>query len=115
MALELARQHAKPSLLILDAYFDVAPVFQLAASLWSIPHQAPWLSLIVRAKKNYVAYLPAEPAPDNTPGRPRQYGDKVALMEVFDHPEIFIHVSCQLYGQVEEGAIAAANLLGAPP
>lgn len=114
MALEFARQHAKPSLLILDAYFAVAPVFQLAASLWSIRHPAPWLTLIVHAKKNYVAYLPAEPSPDKTPGRPRQYGDKVALMEVFDHPELFTHVSCQLYGQLEEVAIAAANLLWKP-
>src|SRR5437899_8906937 len=31
MALEFARQHARPSLLILDAYFAVAPVFALAA------------------------------------------------------------------------------------
>jgi hypothetical protein len=114
MALAFAQKHAQPSLLILDAYFAVAPVFQLAASLWSIRHQVPWLTLIVRAKKDYVAYLPVEPSADKTPGRPRQYGDKVALMEVFDHPELFTLASCQLYGQVEEVAIAAANLLWKP-
>jgi hypothetical protein len=114
MALEFARQHARPSLLILDAYFAVAPVFQLAASLWSIHHRMPWLTVIVRAKKNYVAYLPAEPAADKTLGRPKQYGDKIALMEVFDHPDLFTQVSCQLYGQLEEVAIATANLLWKP-
>lgn len=114
MALAFARQHDRLSLLILDAYFAVAPVFQLAASLWSIQHRMPWVTLIVRAKKNYVAYLPAEPSVDKTLGRPRQYGDKIALMEVFDHPELFTQVSCQLYGQVEEVAIATANLLWKP-
>jgi hypothetical protein len=114
MALAFARQYARPALLILDAYFAVAPVFQLAASLWSIRDQAPWLTLIVRAKKNYVAYIPAAPSQATKRGRPRQYGDKVALMEVFDHPALFTPVTCQLYGQREEVAIAAANLLWKP-
>ena len=43
MALALARQYARPALLILDAYLAVAPVFQLAASLWSSRDQAPSL------------------------------------------------------------------------
>jgi hypothetical protein len=114
MALEVARTHARPALLLLDAYFAVAPVFQLAASLWSLSEQAPWLTLIVRTKKNYVAYVPVEATQEKQRGRPRQYGDKVALMEVFDYPDLFTHVSCQLYGQVEEVAIAAANLLWKP-
>jgi hypothetical protein len=110
MALEYARQYARPAVLILDAYFAVAPVFQLAASRWSMRDQAPWLTPIVRAKKNYVADIPAVPSQDTKRGRPRQYGDKVALMEVFDHPALFTHVTCQLYGQRAEVAIAAANL-----
>src|SRR5437867_3365546 len=61
MALEFARQHARPSLLMLDAYFAVAPVFALAASLWSLCEQAPFLTLIVRAKQHYVAYFEAQP------------------------------------------------------
>jgi hypothetical protein len=65
----------------------------------------------VRAKKNYVAYVPAESEPDKTPRRPKQYGDTVALMEVFEHLELFTYVSCRLYGQVEEVAIATANRL----
>lgn len=114
MALEFARQHARPSLLILDAYFAVAPVFELAASLWSLCEQAPFLTLIVRAKQNYVAYFEAQPCAEKKRGRPRQYGDKVALMEVFDHPALFTTMSCQLYGQVEQVAIAVANLLWKP-
>lgn len=55
---QAARQ---PIVLILDAYFAVAPVFALAASLWSLAHHAPWVTLIVRAKNNYVAYFQAPP------------------------------------------------------
>jgi len=83
MALAMAIQHAQPILLILDAYFAVAPVFALATSLWSMAHQVPWGTLIVRAKNNYVAYFPVQAEPEKTWGRPRRYGDKITLMEVF--------------------------------
>lgn len=35
-------------------------------------------------------------------------------MEIFDHPDLFTQVSCQLYGRIEEVAIASANLLWKP-
>jgi hypothetical protein len=114
MALAMAIQHAQPIVLILDAYFAVAPVFALAASLWSIAHQVPWVTLIVRAKNNYVAYFPVQAEPEKTRGRPRRYGDKITLMEVFDHRHLFTTVTCQLYGQVEEVAIAALDLIWKP-
>jgi hypothetical protein len=88
MALAMAIQHAQPILLILDAYFAVAPVFALATSLWSMAHQVPWGTLIVRAKNNYVAYFPVQAEPEKTWGRPRRYGDKITLMEVFDHRQL---------------------------
>jgi hypothetical protein len=114
MALEMAKRHAQTMVLILDAYFAVAPVFTLAASLWSIEHQAPWLTLIVRAKNNYVAYFQASPPQAKTRGRPRRYGDKITLMDVFDHRHLFITVTCQLYGQVEDVSIAALDLIWKP-
>jgi hypothetical protein len=100
--------------LILDAYFAVAPVFALAASLWSIAHQVPWLALIVRAKNNYVAYFPPPARQATTRGRPRHYGDKIALMEVFDHRHLFTTVTCQLYGQTEKVSMAALDLIWKP-
>jgi len=114
MALETAKQHAQPIVLILDAYFAVAPVFALAASLWSLAHQVPWVTLIVRAKNNYVAYFQAQARQEKTRGRPRRYGDKITLMEVFDHRHLFSTVTCQLYGQVEEVSIAALDLIWKP-
>lgn len=114
MALAMAIQHAQPLVLILDAYFAVAPVFALAASIWSIAHQGPWVSLIVRAKNNYVAYFPVQSPQTHTRGRPRRYGDKLTLMEVFDHRHLFTTITCPLYGQVEEVSIAALDLIWKP-
>jgi len=91
MALAMAIQHAQPIVLILDAYFAVAPVFALAASLWSMAHQVPWVTLIVRAKNNYVAYFPPPVPQAHTRGRPRRYGDKIALMEV-SLPEMILYL-----------------------
>ncbi len=114
MALEVAKRHAQTLVLILDAYFAVAPVFALATSWWSMEHRAPWLTLIVRAKNNYVAYFQA-PAPQaNSRGRPRRYGDKLHLMEVFDHRHFFTTVTGQLYGQVQDVSIAALDLIWKP-
>jgi hypothetical protein len=52
MALQFAVRHDTPSLLVLDAFFAIAPVFQLAASLWSLRLQQPVLDIVTRAKKN---------------------------------------------------------------
>lgn len=114
MALTMAIQHAQPLVLILDAYFAVAPVFALATSFWSIAHQVPWVTLIVRAKNNYVAYFPPQAEQEKTRGRPRRYGDKITLMEVFDHRHLFTTGTCQLYGQVEEVSITALDLIWKP-
>jgi len=114
MALTMAMRHAQPIVLILDAYFAVAPVFALAASLSSIAHQVPWVTLMVRAKNNYVAYFPLQAEQEKTRGRPRRYGDKIALMEVFDHRHLFTPVTCQLYGQMEEVSMTALDLIWKP-
>jgi hypothetical protein len=114
MALAMAIQHAQPMVLILDAYFAVAPVFACAAAVWSVAHQVPWLPLIVRAKNNYVAYFPPTDRQATTRGRPRHYGDKIALMEVFDPRHLFSTVTCQVYGQLEEVSIATLDLIWKP-
>jgi hypothetical protein len=72
MALQFAVRHDTPSLLVLDAFFAMAPVFQLAASLWSLRLQQPFLAIVTRAKKNYVAYEPAQPQATPSQGRPPQ-------------------------------------------
>ena len=52
MALEFALRHDLPSVLILDAYFPCASIFNLAYSIWSIEFNQPLVTLIIRAKNN---------------------------------------------------------------
>jgi hypothetical protein len=55
------------------------------------------------------------PRPDHPgPSRPRKYGDKVKLYEVFDHLHLFGKTRCQVYGALEEGSYLAVHLLWKP-
>ena len=72
MALEFSQAHNLKTLLVLDAFFSSASVFRLASSVWSLKEKQPWVELIVRAKKNYVAYFPAQTNSSKKKGRPRK-------------------------------------------
>lgn len=87
----------------------------LAESLWSLKHRCPLITLIVRAKKNCVAYFEAEkPRGKKPPGRPAKFGQKVNLLELFDHSHLFSKVRCSVYGHVEDISITALDLLWKP-
>jgi hypothetical protein len=115
MALQFAVRHDTPALLVLDAFFAIAPVFQLAASLWSLRLTQPYLDIVTRAKKNYVAYEPAQPPVTPSRGRPPKYGNKIKLKDVFEtHKEQFVNASCAVYGHVETVSYLVLNLLWKP-
>jgi len=114
MALDFAMKHDLPSILILDAFFPGAAVFLLAGSVWSIRHKCPLLTLIIRAKKNCAAYFEAEKPLKRKQGRPRIYGEKVKVSELFDHSHLFSKAECTVYGNVEKVSIASATLLWKP-
>ena len=114
MALDFALDQGQRCILVLDAFFSVAAVFKLADSVWSVADKTPLVTLLVRAKKSYVAYFPAQRPDHPGPGRPRTYGDKVKLYEVFDHMHLFEPTPCQVYGVLEDVAYLAVNLLGKP-
>ena len=114
MALDFAVDQGQRCLLVLDAFFSVAAVFKLADSVWSVACKAPLVTMLVRAKKRYVASFLAERPDHPGPGRPRQYGDKVKLYEVFDYMHLFEHTPCQVYGALEDVSYLAVNLLWKP-
>lgn len=115
MALEFAVRHDTPALLVLDAFFSIAPVFQLAASRWSLRLKQPYLAIVTRAKRNSVAYEPAPPKPTPVRGRPATYGKPIKLKDVFTtHKEQFVQASCAVYGQVEAVSYLVLNLLWKP-
>ena len=86
LALAFALRADQPCVLVLDAFFSLKSVFQRAASVYSLRLKTPLVEIMVRAKKNYVAYFPATPSPTPHSGRPAKYGERIHLMEVFDHP-----------------------------
>ena len=57
-ALDISIRNGIPGILILDAYFPAGVAFKLSNSVWSIALMQPLMTLIIRAKKNYVAYFP---------------------------------------------------------
>jgi hypothetical protein len=114
MALDVAIKNDIPGILILDAFFPSWAVFRLAASVCAIATRQPLMTLIVRAKKGFVAYFPAENTGPKKRGKPRVYGEKVKLMEMFDHLHLFSRVSCTIYGRTEEIMILSADLLWKP-
>ncbi|WP_040015815.1 hypothetical protein [Desulfobacter postgatei] len=74
MALNFAMKHNIRSVLTLDAFSPSADVFKLAGSVFSVQHQSPLITLIIRAKKNCVAYFEAQIPQKKSPGRPPEYG-----------------------------------------
>ena len=114
MAVAFCVRYDCPSILVLDAYFPIASVFRLARSVYSLALKKPYLEILVRAKKNYVAYFAAEPKPKHRPGPQKRYGDKVHLMECFDHPHLFQTVTCDVYGKTESIQMMTMTLLWKP-
>ncbi len=115
MAIDFASKNGKSCVLVLDAFFPCEAVFSLAYSAWSIKLQQPIVDLIIRAKKNCVAYYEAEAPIEKKRGRPKKYGEKVTLMELFDSSaKLFKKAKCEVYGKSEEVSYMAINLLWKP-
>jgi hypothetical protein len=114
LALAFATGYDRPAWLVLDAFFSTAGVFRLARSVYSIALKQPYLAILVRAKKNSVAYFPATPKSPHRRGPQPRYGEKVHLMECFDHPHLFHTVTCQVYGKLEVVQLMTATLLWKP-
>ena len=61
-----------------------------------------------------MAYYEAEQPEVRPVGRPRKYGEKVKISELFDSQEHFSQVECTIYNNVENVSIASMNLLWKP-
>jgi hypothetical protein len=114
MALDFAIKHDLKSVFVLDAFFPGKLVFMLASSVYSIKDRSPLLTLIIRAKKNCVAYFEAEVPEKRLPGHPRKYGEKIKVVDLFDLRDLFKRVECTVYGKVEMVSIGSVDLLWKP-
>ena len=113
MAAELVPALGRQCLLVLDAYFAVGPVFTILRTVRDAAGRR-LVHVVTRAKSNVVAYADAPP-PTGRRGRPRVYGEKLALLELFDtRRESFVQARIELYGQVKDVAFLCLDLLWKP-
>ncbi len=113
MALDFAIKNDAPCLLTLDAYFPCRAVINLASSVCNNLEQ-PLVTLIIKAKKSYVAFYEAEKPKERKPGPDLKYGERVKLMDFFNKPEEFEKAPCEVYGKVEDVSYMVINLLWKP-
>ena len=100
----------KKIFLVLDAFFAVGPVFCAAAAASN-----GRLHILTRAKKNAVAYRPPPPPRPHQRGRPRLYGEKLKLMNLFDsQPGDFRSAKALVYQQKETVRYLVLDLIWKP-
>lgn len=77
--------------LIADAYYSVGKVISGIKKNGN--------HLITRAKKNIVAFEPAQESVCKKAGRPKKYGEKVKLANLLKKTELFKKVNSPIYGE----------------
>jgi hypothetical protein len=113
MATDLVTGMGKRCLLVLDAYFAVGPVFAILKQV--ADHSGQHLvHIITRAKSNVVGY--GNP-PDKTGrrGRPRKYGAKLQLTNLFEtRAAAFEQTVIELYGCCKTVSFLCLDLIWKP-
>ena len=113
MAGELVSVVGKNCIIVLDAYFAVGPVFSILRQILDSQGQR-LIHVVTRAKSNVVAY---EDPPPKTgrPGRPRKYGAKLCLMDLFESmAEQFEQTTIALYGKCKQVSFLCLDLVWKP-
>ena len=113
MAADLVVVMGKRSLLVLDAYFAVAPVFKILKNAVDTAGQR-LVHVVTRAKSNAVAY--DDPPPETGGrGRPRKYGQKLKLMALFNSQSAaFTQTAIELYGCCKTLSFLCLDLIWKP-
>ena len=91
-----AKQIDKPVLSVKDAYFCKASTFNCIETTTN-ENGEKLVEVVVRAASDTVAYT--APTTKNTRGRPRKYGDKIALYSLFSDMSDFRETTLMLYGK----------------
>lgn len=113
MAAELVSVVGKRCIIVLDAYFAVGPVFLILRQILDDSGNH-LLHIVTRAKSNVVGYQDPPPK-TGRPGRPREYGAKLKLMELFETMAArFEQTTIEIYGQYEEVSFLCLDLIWKP-
>lgn len=80
-----------PHYLVADRYYTSAKVI--------IPLLKCGQHLITAVRSNAVAYMPAPPVTSRGRGRPKKYGDKIKIKELFKDLGMFVSAPSPVYGE----------------
>ena len=113
MAVEIVSSVGKRCILVLDAYFAVGPVFVILKQAVDYNGQR-LVHIVTRAKSNVVGYQDPPPK-TGARGRPRKYGVKLNLMELFEtKADKFEQTAIELYGRQKAIAFLCLDLIWKP-
>ena len=99
------------SVILLDRYFLSVPALQLLNKL-NAEKDEELLTIVTKAKKNCMAYMPPPPREKGKKGRPPKKGDSVKLASLFSDPKIkFRKATVNAYGEKKEVEYYCINLL----
>ena len=109
-AISMAETMGEKAYLVLDAFFAVGPVFEMA-----LDNQDEIIHIVTRAKKNVIAFLPPKRKKKGQRGRPAKYGEKLTLMNLFDSARFtFQSMETDLYGAQATVRFVVLDLLWKP-
>jgi hypothetical protein len=110
VAMSIVESVKKNGYLVLDAFFAVGPVFDVARG-----NGDDSLHILTRAKKNVTGYLPAGKRKKGKRGPNPVYGKKLKLMKLFDSNKFkFSSVDADIYGTTESVRWLVLDLLWKP-
>ena len=115
MAKKTAMAMSTEAYLVLDAYFAVGPVFLAAGE--QLNGVDNFVHILTRAKKNVVAYCKPPKKKKHQRGRPRKYGKKLKLAELFDSKakcHAFQTIEADIYAQSENIRYLVLDLIWKP-
>lgn len=113
MAVELVNCLNAKSIIVLDAYFAVGPVFMILKDAVNAKKER-LAHIITRAKSNVVGYQDPPPKTRGQ-GRPRKYGQKLNLMDLFEDMQgQFQETAIDLYGQQKTTCFLCLDLIWKP-
>jgi hypothetical protein len=113
MVAELVSVMDAASIIVLDAYFAVGPVFVLLKQVVDASGKR-LVHIVTRAKNNVVAYGDPPPKTGGR-GRPPEYGHKLKLMNMFfEREDQFEQTIIELYGQYKTLSFLCLDLIWKP-
>ena len=113
MAVDLVKGLDTHCLIVLDAYFAVGPVFLILKTLTDLNGDR-LVHLVTRAKSNVVGYDDPPPKTGGK-GRPKKYGNKVKLIELFeDKVNDFQNETIEIYREAKTVLFLCLDLIWKP-